>query len=189
MILARGSVKKVFKTARVCQIRHAPLKVFLYSPRIQNHCAKSGTLVFRNELRKRVRTSHGRFVLCWERGGDRSIGEANLRKGRQPLQWKRHCRPLQWLACLMPGRRALLPLHPKSLRQTGEAGVFRNELRKRVRNLSCRRFVLCSEWGGDRSIGEANLRKGLCPFNGSAPRTLQWLACLMPTLMEVCSVV
>ena len=26
-----------------------------------------GALVFRNGLRKRVRTSHGRFVLCWER--------------------------------------------------------------------------------------------------------------------------
>ena len=58
MLLARGSVKKAFKTARVCQIRHAPLKAFLYSPRIQNHCAKSGKLGFFNELRKRVRTSH-----------------------------------------------------------------------------------------------------------------------------------
>ena len=29
----------------------------------------------------------GRFVFCWEWGGDRSIGGANLRKGRQPLQW------------------------------------------------------------------------------------------------------
>ena len=54
-------------------------------------------LVFRNELRKCVRTSHvGGSFFCGERGGDRSIGEANLRKGRQPLQWKRHCRPLQW---------------------------------------------------------------------------------------------
>ena len=33
--------------------------------------------------------------FCGERGGDRSIGEANLRKGAA-LQWKRHCRPLQW---------------------------------------------------------------------------------------------
>ena len=46
-----------------------------------------GALVFRNGLRKRVRTSHGRFVLCWERGGDRRIGGANLRKGAA-LQWK-----------------------------------------------------------------------------------------------------
>ena len=29
------------------------------------------------------------------------------------------------------------------------------------------------EQKGDRSIGEANLRKGLCPFYGSAPRTLR----------------
>ena len=27
-------------------------------------------------------------------------------------------------------------------------------------NLSCGRFVFCWEWGGDRSIGGANLRKG-----------------------------
>ena len=45
----------------------------------------------------------GRFVLCWERSGDRSIGGANLCKGRQPLLWKRHCRPLQWPAHLAPG--------------------------------------------------------------------------------------
>ena len=45
-------------------------------------------------------------VLCGERSGDRSIGEANLRKGRQPLLWKRHCRPLQWPAHLAPGWRA-----------------------------------------------------------------------------------
>ena len=38
----------------------------------------------------------GGSFFCGERGGDRSIGEANLRKGRQPLQWKRPCRPLLW---------------------------------------------------------------------------------------------
>ena len=46
MLLARCCVKKAFKTARVCLIRHAPLKAFLYSPRIQNHCAKSETFGF-----------------------------------------------------------------------------------------------------------------------------------------------
>ena len=66
----------------------------------------------------------GGSFFCGDRGGDRSIGEANLRKGRQPLQWKRHRRPLQWLAA-----RAALALHPKSLRQIGEALVFLNELR------------------------------------------------------------
>ena len=33
-------------------------------------------------------------------------------------------------------------------------------------NLSYGRFVFCWEWRGDRSIGGANLRKGLCPFIG-----------------------
>ena len=50
----------------------------------------------------------GRFVLCWERSGDRSIGGANLCKGRQPLLWKRHCRPLQWPAHLAPGVGAVI---------------------------------------------------------------------------------
>ena len=56
----------------------------------------------------------GRFVLCWERSGDRSIGGANLRKGRQPLLWKRHCRPFNgrrtcaWLARLAPGVGAVI---------------------------------------------------------------------------------
>ncbi len=72
-----------------------------------------GTGVFRNELRKCVRTSHGRFVFCEERGGDRSIGGANLRKGAA-LQRKRPRRPLQWPARPVPGRRTL---HPT--RQTG----------------------------------------------------------------------
>ena len=38
----------------------------------------------------------GGSFFCGERGGNRSIGEANLRKGHQPLLWKRPCRPLQW---------------------------------------------------------------------------------------------
>ena len=40
--------------------------------------------------------------FCGERGGDRSIGEANLRKGRQPLQWKRHCRPCSAVGVFKP---------------------------------------------------------------------------------------
>ena len=64
---------------------------------IQNHCAKSGTFGFLKRTPE-VLTNlpwEVRF-FCGERGGDRSIGEANLRKGRQPLQWKRPCRPLLW---------------------------------------------------------------------------------------------
>ncbi len=51
--------------------------------------------------------------FCEERGGDRSIGGANLRKGAA-LQRKRPRRPLQWPARPVPGRRTLRPT-----RQTG----------------------------------------------------------------------
>ena len=48
-----------------------------------------------------------RFLLEW--GGDRSIGEANLRKGRQPLQWKCASRlagtPRAWMVRLVPDSR------------------------------------------------------------------------------------
>ena len=123
MLLARGCVKKAFKTARVCQIRHAPLKAFLYSPRIQNHCAKSGSLGFFNELRKRVRTFHGRFVYCGNGEGIEVLAEPIFVRGVSPfngsaprtLQWlarpvplfpflgKRICVWLRWIVCLMLG--------------------------------------------------------------------------------------
>ena len=52
-------------------------------------------LVFRNELRKCVRTSHvGGSFFCEEREGDRSIGKANLRKGAA-LQWLAHLAPVR----------------------------------------------------------------------------------------------
>ena len=64
---------------------------------LQNHCAKSGTLgLGRTNSGSVNEPLMGGSFFCGERGGDRSIGEANLRKGRQPLLWKRHCRPLQW---------------------------------------------------------------------------------------------
>ena len=61
---------------------------------IQNHCAKSGKLGF-------FETNSGSVnePLMWEvrfllgMGGDRSIGEANLRKGRQPLLWPARLAP------------------------------------------------------------------------------------------------
>ena len=56
---------------------------------IQNHYAKSGSFGFSERtLCVITNLSCGRFVFCWERSEDRSIGKANLRKGRQPLQWK-----------------------------------------------------------------------------------------------------
>ena len=51
----------------------------------------------------------GGSFFCGERRGDRSIGEANLRKGRQPLQWKRHRRPLQWKRPAAPFNGSALP--------------------------------------------------------------------------------
>ena len=126
--------------------------------------------------------SCGRFVFCWERGGDRSIGEANLRKGRQPLQWK--CASHLSMAGAprvrpAPVRVALVP-HPKVLRQIGKLG-FGERTPEVLTNLSCWRFVFCWERGGDRSIGEANLRKGRSPFYGW-PTLRPPCAHLAPTL-------
>ena len=147
-------------------------------PRIQNHCAKSVTLGF-SERTPEVLTnlSHGRFVFCWEWGGDRRIGEANLRKGLAPsmagapcarkgvaLQWKRHCRPCPASKIIAPNR--------------GSRGLGNERTPEVLMNLSHGRFVFCWEWGGDRSIGEANLRKGLAPSMAGAP--CAWLACLAP---------
>ena len=53
-------------------------------------------LVFRTNSGSVNEPLMGGSFFCGERGGDRSIGEANLRKGRQPLLWMRPCRPLQW---------------------------------------------------------------------------------------------
>ena len=57
----------------------------------------------------------------------------------------------------------ILALHPKSLRQIGEAGVWGKRTPEVYMNLSYGRFVLCWGRGGDRSIGKANLRKGFAP--------------------------
>ena len=90
---------------------------------IQNHYAKSGSFGFSERtLCVITNLSCGRFVFCWERSEDRSIGKANLRKGRQPLQWKCASHPSMeaalplplmagtpraWLACLMPALRPI----------------------------------------------------------------------------------
>ena len=85
--------------SRVCQIRSTrrfACAPFL-APKALRQIGETG--VWGNELRKCIRTSHGRFVLCWERGGDRRIGGANLRKGAA----------LQWMAHLAPGWHASCP--------------------------------------------------------------------------------
>ena len=81
----------------------------------------------------------------------------------------------------------ILALHPKSLRQIEGSWDFLKRTPEAYTNLSCGRFVFCWERGGDRSIGEANLRKGRSPFYGSgtaAPSMAgvpcAWLARLAP---------
>ena len=64
-----------------------------------------------------------------ERGGDRSIGKANLRKGAA-LPWLARLAPVRGVSPFNGSGTAALAPHPKSLRQIGEAGVFRNELWK-----------------------------------------------------------
>ena len=57
-------------------------------------------------------------------------------------------------------------LAPKSLRQIGSLWFFGTNSGSVYEPLMWEvRFVL-GKRGGDRSIGKANLRKGLCPFNG-----------------------
>ncbi|GEM_PF-5216098 len=83
---------------------------------IQNHSPNREPLVFRNELRKRVRTFHGRFVYCGNGEGDRSIGGANLRKGYSPFNGRHASCPLYWKLALY----RLLLLAQKKLYKTFE---------------------------------------------------------------------
>ena len=64
----------------------------------------------------------------------------------------------------------ILALHPKALRQIGNLW-FSERTTEVLTNLLLEIRFFCGEWGGDRSIGEANLRKGAA---------LQWLAHLAP---------
>ena len=62
---------------------------------LQNHCAKSGTLgLGRTNSGSVNEPLMGGSFFCGERGGDRSIGEANLRKGAA-LQWLAHLAPVR----------------------------------------------------------------------------------------------
>ena len=86
------------------------------APFIQNHSPNREPLVFRNELRKRVRTFPGRFVYCGNGEGDRSIGGANLRKGHSPFNGRHASCPLYWKLALY----RLLLLAQKKLYKTFE---------------------------------------------------------------------
>ena len=77
------------------------------------------------------------------------------------------------------GRRTLRPLHPKSLRQIGELGFFRtNSGSVYEPHMWEVRFLLGMERGIEVLTEPIFVRAQ--PFYGSAPRTLLWLACLMP---------
>ena len=98
---------------------------------IQNHSPNREPLVFRNELRKRVRTFHGRFVYCGNGEGDRSIGGANLRKGYSPFNgWHASC-----------------SLYPKSFAKSGALG-FSERTPEACTNLSWEVCLLRERGGG-----------------------------------------
>ena len=131
-------------------------------------------------------------------------GAPCARKGRQPLQWKRPCRPPSFfiqnhyaksgafgffktnseivrIALLRSnGRKGRAPSmaggpcrprsSSKSIAPNRELGVFGTNSGSINEPLMGGSFF-CGERGGDRSIGEANLRKGAA---------LQWLAHLAP---------
>ena len=68
---------------------------------IQNHCAKSGTLVFRNGLRKRVRTSHMGGSFCVGNGeGIEVLAKPIFVRGYAPSMAGAPC---AWPARLVPG--------------------------------------------------------------------------------------
>ena len=120
-----------------------------------------------------------RFVLEAERG-DRSIGEANLRKGAA-LQWPARLAPVRGVspfngrhASCLAGAPCSCPVSKSIAPNRGNWG-FPGRTPEVYTNLSRGRFVLCWERSGDRSIGEANLRKGAA---------LQWKCASHPS-MEV----
>lgn len=142
MLLANSSVRKAAKTARVCRIRHAPLAASLYSPFIQNHCAKSETFGFFGTNSGSVNEPlmwEVRFLSETDNGDFRVCQYASIRRFA--------CAPF---------------LAPKSLRQIGYPWFFGTNSGSANEPLMGGSFF-CGERGGNRSIGEANLRKGRQP--------------------------
>ena len=92
---------------------------------IQNHCAKSGNLGFGRRTPEVCTNLSWEVRFLRERGGDRSIGGANLRKGLAPSM-EADCRPRAWLAHLAPSSSKIIAPNRGAL-------VFLNGLRKRVR--------------------------------------------------------
>ena len=117
-------------------------------------------LVFQNELRKCVRTSHvGGSFFVGNGEGDRSIGGTNLRKGHSPFNGWRTLRPPRIGPCRpRPASKIIAP-------NRGSWG-FLERTPEACTNLSYGRFVLC--W--KRREGIEVLAKPIFvraqPFNG-----------------------
>ena len=105
--LRKGLAPSMAGTPRAWLAHLAPSSSKIIAP-------NRGTGVFRNELRKCVRTFHGRFVSCGNGEGIEALAKPIFVRGL----------PLQWLVRPVPGWRTLRSLHPKSLRQIGELGFF-----------------------------------------------------------------
>ena len=175
MLLARGCVKKAFKTARVCQIRHAPLKAFLYSPRIQKHCAKSGTRGF-SERTPEACTNLlcVRFVFYWGiEEGIEVLAEPIFVRGCAPSMEVRLAPFNGWHAPCLGGAPCSLFIQ-KHCAKSGTRG-FSERTPEACTNLLCVRFVFY--WGieeGIEVLAEPIFVRGcapsmevrLAPFNG-----------------------
>ena len=156
MLLANSCVREAAKTARVCRIRHAPLAVSLYSLFIQKHYAKSGTFGF-SERTPEVLTN-----LLWEVRFFVGNGEG-IEVLAEPIFVR--AQPFNG-----SGTAARPRSSSKSIAPNREPLVFGTNSESINEPLMGDSFF-CGERGGDRSIGEANLRKGAA---------LQWLAHLAP---------
>ena len=82
------------------------------------------------------------------------------------------------------GWRTLRPLHPKSLCQIGSLGFSERTLEVYT-NLSWEVRFFGEEWAGIEVLAKPIFVRGVSPFYGSAPRTLQWLAHLAPSSSKI----
>ena len=134
---------------------------------IQNHSPNREPLVFRNELRKHVRTSHGRFVYCGNGEGDRSIGGPIFVRGIAPSMAGTPRALFIQNHYAKSGSPWFFGTNSGSVYEPFMGGCF---------------FIENGE--GDRSIGKANLRKGHSPFNGRhASCPLYWKLALYRLLL------
>ena len=110
--------------------------------------------------------------MYWERSGDRSIGGANLRKGRQPFNG-RHASCLAGAPCAL-----FIQNHCV---KSGKLGFGGNELRKCIRTSLMGSSFCIGNGVGIEALAEPIFVRGVSPFYGW--RTLRPpCACLVPAL-------